>query len=250
VTDQPLDRALEAIDEADRIVAFTGAGVSTASGIPDFRGEDGLWTKFDPSDFRYERFLDDPAGFWELRAELTRELALDEADPNPCHTALANAYETGRLEAVVTQNIDGLHQEAGIPDDDVIEIHGSTRRTRCMDCDARAPIDGALDRIDEGQVPPICSDCGGVVKPDVILFGEQLPQGAFRRAEGLSRQADVMLVAGSSLSVWPAAGLPEKTLHAGGELVIVNGDETKADRHALAAIRGRVEVIVPQLFDL
>jgi NAD-dependent deacetylase len=243
-------RARSAIQDADSVVAFTGAGVSTASGIPSFRGEGGIWTKFDPDDFRYERFLDDPEGFWELRAELTRELALDEAEPNACHNALADAYEAGRLAAVVTQNIDGLHQAAGVPDEDVVEIHGSTRRTRCIDCSATAPIEDALTRIDEGEVPPTCPACGGVVKPDVVLFGERLPQQAFRRAERLTGEADVMLVAGSSLTVWPAAGLPERTLADGGELVVVNTEATKVDAKARAAIRGPVEDAVPQLFDV
>jgi NAD-dependent deacetylase len=242
-----LDRARGLLTDADSVLAFTGAGVSTASGIPSFRGEGGIWTRFDPEDFRYERFLDDPEGFWELRAELTRELALDEAEPNTCHTAMAEAYHEGRIEAVVTQNIDGLHQEAGVPDEDVIEIHGSTRRTRCVDCGATSPIAETMQRIDEGQLPPACPGCGGVVKPDVVLFGEQLPAEAFRRAERLAGEADVMLVAGSSLTVWPAAGLPERTLAGGGELGGVNTEPTKADDRARAAIRGRVEAVVPRL---
>jgi NAD-dependent deacetylase len=245
--DVAVAEARSAIADAEVVVAFTGAGVSTASGIPSFSGEGGIWTTFDPEDFRYERFVDDPAGFWKLRAELTRELALDEAEPNACHRALAEAYDRGELAAVVTQNIDGLHQQAGVPDEDVVEIHGSTRRTRCVDCGGRAPIDEALARIDEGQLPPECGECGGVVKPDVVLFGEQLPAEAFQRAQQLAREADVMLVAGSSLTVWPAAGLPERTLASGGELVVVNTEATKADGRALAALRGRVETVVPRL---
>lgn len=242
-----LETARDLLDAAGSIVAFTGAGVSTASGIPDFRGEDGLWTKFDPSEFRYERFLDDPSGFWELRAKLTRELALDEAEPNPCHTAMAEAYQDGRMPAVITQNIDGLHQAAGVANEDVVEVHGSTRRTRCVDCSATRPIDEALDAIDAGDLPPRCPACEGVVKPDVVLFGEQLPQGAFQRAQRLAREADAMLVAGSSLSVWPAAGLPQQTVEAGGALVIVNGDPTQLDRHADAVVHGRVEHVVPEI---
>lgn len=245
--DADIERARDLIQAADRLVAFTGAGVSTASGIPDFRGDDGLWTRFDPSEFRYERFLEDPERFWELRAKLTRELALDEAEPNPCHTAMANAYDAGALEAVITQNIDGLHQAAGVPNDDVIEVHGSTRRTRCVDCDDKRPIEQALDKIDAGALPPTCDACQGVLKPDVVLFGEMLPQRAFRRAERLCSEADVMLVAGSSLSVWPAAGLPQRTLQHGGDVVIVNGDPTKLDREAAVSIRGRVEEVVPEI---
>lgn len=236
------------IEQASDVVAFTGAGVSTASGIPDFRGEGGLWETFDPSDFRYERFLEDPAGFWRLRAKLTRALALDEAAPNACHRALARAYHVGDLEAVITQNIDGLHQEAGVGEEDVVEVHGSTRRTRCIACGAKAPIDQALEAVDAGELPPSCRSCGGVVKPDVVLFGEQLPTEAFERARSLCRGAEVLLVAGSSLTVYPAAGLPEATLSSGGDVVIVNGDATGLDDRASVVVRGRVESVVPALF--
>jgi len=249
VPDDAHESARAALAAADELVAFTGAGVSTASGLPDFRGDDGLWTEFDPQDFRYERFLDDPEGFWELRAELTRALNLDEAEPNACHEALAEAYRHGHLEAVVTQNIDGLHQQAGVPDEDVIEVHGSTRRTRCLDCDARAPIEDALAAVDDGDLPPACHACGGVVKPDVVLFGEQLPREAFGRAQRLCERADAVLVAGSSLTVWPAAGLPERTLQTGGDVVVVNLDDTKLDARADAVVRAPVEEAVPALLD-
>lgn len=245
-----VDAARALVQEASRVVAFTGAGVSTASGIPDFRGEGGLWETFDPADFRYERFLEDPEGFWRLRAKLTRALALDEASPNACHVALARAYEAGALEAVVTQNIDGLHQEAGVPGRDVVEVHGSTRRTRCISCGERAPIGEALDAVDAGDLPPACTGCGGVLKPDVVLFGEKLPSKAFERAQALSREAGALLVAGSSLSVYPAAGLPEVTLSSGGDVVVVNTEATGLDDRASVVLRGRVESVVPALFDV
>ncbi len=241
------EHARRIVHEAGSWVAFTGAGVSTASGIPDFRSEGGLWDRFDPSEFRYERFLRDPAGFWELRAELTRALELDEAEPNACHEALAGAYGRGSLEAVVTQNIDGLHQASGIPDEDVLEVHGSTRRTRCVECGVHAAIGEALEAIEAGQVPPSCNACGGVVKPDVVLFGEPLPERVFERAEALMRRADAVLVAGSSLTVWPAAGLPELALREGARVVVVNGDKTGLDDRASVVLRGRVEEVVPAL---
>lgn len=242
-----LESARALVREAETLVAFTGAGVSTASGIPDFRSEGGLWDTFDPSDFRYARFLSDPAGFWELRAQLTRALKLDEVEPNPCHIAMAEAYAEQRLEAVITQNIDGLHQLAGVPDEDVVEVHGTTRHTRCIACGQREGIQDALERIDQGELPPTCHACGGAVKPDVILFGEAMPEKAFGRARALARAADVMLVAGSSLTVWPAAGLPEMTLEAGADVVIVNAEATPLDDRASAVLRGRVEELVPRL---
>ncbi len=242
-----VEEARALVEEAKSVVAFTGAGVSTASGIPDFRGEGGLWERFDPSDFRYERFLEDPAGFWELRAVLTRSLGLEDARPNACHQALAQACKEGVVEAVVTQNIDGLHQEAGVSGEDVVEVHGSTRRTRCMGCGERWPIEEALEAVDAGRVPPSCGGCGGVLKPDVVLFGERLPKDVFDRAQALARGSDVMLVAGSSLSVYPAAGLPEITLSQGGDVVIVNGEATGLDARASVVLRGRVETVVPEL---
>ncbi len=249
MADEALESARELVREAQTPVAFTGAGVSTASGIPDFRSEGGLWDTFDPSDFRYERFLSDPAGFWELRAQLTRALKLDEVEPNACHTAMAEAYADQRLAAVITQNIDGLHQLAGVPDEHVVEVHGTTRHTRCIECGQREEIQAALERIEQGELPPTCQACGGVVKPDVILFGEAMPEKAFSRAQALARAADVMLVAGSSLTVWPAAGLPESTLEAGGAVIIVNQEATPLDDRATAVLRGRVEQVIPAVLD-
>lgn len=241
--------ARELVRAAQRVVAFTGAGASTASGVPDFRSEGGLWDRFDPAEFRYERFLRDPEGFWELRAEMTRALELDAAEPNACHDALASAYRDGSLVAVVTQNIDGLHQQAGVLEEDVVEVHGSTRRARCVDCGDGSPIGEALESVEGGDLPPSCSACGGVLKPDVVLFGEPLPQQAFRRAQRLCSGADVTVVAGSSLTVWPAAGLPELTIEEGGEVVVVNGAETSLDDRASSVLRGRVEEIVPALLE-
>lgn len=242
----PLDAARQALDEADRIVAFTGAGVSTASGIPDFRGPGGLWTSFDPSEFDLERFEADPARFWTLRRELTRALRLDQAKPNPAHHAIAAAVAGERMAAVITQNIDGLHQAAGVPDERVFELHGTTRHARCMACAGRMPIEDAVAQVDAGTVPPRCPACRGVVKPDVVLFGELLPMDVFGAAEDHARRADVMLVAGSSLGVWPAAGLPHLTRECGGRLVIVNGAATPLDGDAVV-LRGRVEELVPAL---
>ncbi len=243
-----IERASALLQEARTIVGFTGAGVSTASGIPDFRGSDGLWTRFDPEEFTYDRFQRDPAGFWEKRSKLTRALNLEETEPNPCHQAMARAVDADRMGAVITQNIDGLHQAAGVPDDKVLEIHGSTRQARCIGCGDWEPIETVVGRAEEGQLPPDCQRCGDVLKPDVVLFGEVLPQAVFQEAQRWADRADVMLVAGSSLQVYPAAGLPQRTLAAGGQVVIVNGDPTPLDPQAEVVVRGRVEQVVPELF--
>lgn len=244
---QAIEQARQLLQDASVAVGFTGAGVSTASGIPDFRGPGGLWTRFDPEEFTYERFQRDPAGFWEKRSKLTRALNLDEVEPNPCHRAMAQAVEADRLGTVITQNIDGLHQAAGVPDDKVLEIHGSTRQARCVGCGDREPIDTVVDRAEDGQLPPNCQSCGDVLKPDVVLFGEVLPQTVFQEAQRWADRADVMLVAGSSLQVYPAAGLPQRTLAGGGKVVIVNGDRTPLDGQAHVVVRGRVEKAVPRI---
>ncbi|MDX1611549.1 MAG: NAD-dependent deacylase [Candidatus Thermoplasmatota archaeon] len=245
--EEAIARGRELLEQAEHVVGFTGAGVSTASGIPDFRSEGGLWDTFDVREFTFQRFQRDPAGFWELRAELTRALKLDEVAPNPCHVAMAEAVQADAMQAVITQNIDGLHQLAGVPQDKVLEVHGTTRRTRCIKCRATQPIEDALAAVDAGTLPPSCSACGGVVKPDVVLFGEMLPADVLDRARRLARQAEVMLVAGSSLTVHPAAGLPEATLLEGGDLIIVNQDPTPLDGRASVVLRGRVEDAVPRL---
>ncbi len=244
---EEIERARALLDGAQRIVGFTGAGVSTASGIPDFRGPDGLWTTFDPEEFTYDRFQRDPAGFWEKRSKLTRALNLEETEPNPCHQAMARAVQEDRMGAIITQNIDGLHQAAGTPDEKVLEIHGSTRQARCVGCGDREPIGPVVERAEGGQLPPSCQACGDVLKPDVVLFGEILPQAVFQEAERRAEGADVMLVAGSSLRVYPAAGLPQRTLAGGGAVVIVNNDPTPLDGQAEVVIRGRVEDVVPRL---
>lgn len=235
------------IAEADQLVAFTGAGISTASGIPDFRSPGGLWSQFDPEDFHYDRFLADPKRFWTLRAKLTRALKLDEARPNAAHQAMGTAVQEGRLAAIITQNIDGLHQAGGAPDEKVIEVHGTTRHARCIKCGTRMPIAEALEQIDDGELPPYCKACMGVVKPDVVLFGEVLPFHALQRAQELAIACDVMLVVGSSLSVWPAAEVPHLVLEHGGQLVLVNDSATHVDDRAAFVLRGRVEEVVPDL---
>ena len=212
-------------------VVLTGAGASTESGIPDFRSADGIWADVDPYEVAsIDAFRLDPARVWEFYAR--RLAVLDDAQPNAGHLALAELERRGLVEAVVTQNVDGLHAPPGRSD--VIEVHGSIARARCLACDT------VVGRGDVTQLLPLprCPACGAVLKPDVVMFGELLPAAAFDRATELARAAALLLVVGSSLEVWPVAGLPEETLAGGGRLAVVNRDPTPYDHRAAVTARG------------
>jgi NAD-dependent deacetylase len=210
-------------------IALTGAGVSTESGIPDFRSPTGIWSEFDPLEYgSLGAFRRDPAKVWRFYAP--RFSMLVDAEPNPAHLALAELERRGLLRAVVTQNIDLLHERAGSRD--VVEVHGSIRTSTCPRCRAVYPLDDVLPLLEAGDGAPRCGACGDVLKPDVVFFGELLPEAAIDRAFALAAEAALLLVVGSSLEVHPVAGLPEETLRAGGELAIVNRGATPYDRRA------------------
>ena len=244
---QELSSAAEIVRNADSVVTMTGAGVSTASGIPDFRSEDGLWNRYDPDDFHISRFRADPEGFWRDRVEMVEDLFGGGIEPNGAHEALAELEAAGHLDTLVTQNIDGLHQAAG--SEDPIEIHGNGQRTVCTDCDSRFDLDPVMTRVKDGETPPTCAHCGGVLKPDVILFGEQLPEDELRRAQAASRNADVFLAIGSSLTVEPAASLPRRALDRGGSLLVVNLDRTELSDRATYDFRADVTELLPALVE-
>jgi NAD-dependent deacetylase len=226
---------------------LTGAGVSAESGIPTFRGDGGLWTKFDPIKVAsIEYFMADPTAYWKVSKDRGR-LAL-AARPNPGHDALAALEAAGHLAAVVTQNTDGLHQESGSRN--VIEVHGSGRTVQCLDCGNREPRSEVQARL-EVQMPPRCKVCGGVfLKPTVVLFGEAMPQAAIQEAFALARQADVMLVVGTSLVVYPAADIPLVAVRAGAKLVVVNAEPTPFDELAEVVIRGKSGEVLPEIVEL
>ena len=198
-----LEEAARRIATSKHCVALTGAGISTESGIPDFRGPKGLWRKYDPEDFTLRSFLSNPAKYWRLHLEIFA--GLDRAKPNPAHFALAELERLGKLKCVITQNVDGLHQKAGSRH--VVELHGNLGKARCLSCGREYPMGEVEGRVAGGENPPKCS-CGGLLKPTVVFFEEPLPFEAFRKAEEEALKCDLMLVVGTSAVVYPAAELP------------------------------------------
>ena len=241
-TQAALAEAAALLRRARTGIAFTGAGVSVESGIPHFRGAGGLWTKFDPYKVAHiDTFRKDPAQYWTYSLNHRRT----DAAPNPAHRALVELERQGNLRAVVTQNTDGLHQQAG--SGRVIELHGSSHEVVCLDCEARLPRDQA-DRMNREHCPPSCPACGGrFLKPTVVLFGEALPVGPLRDAQALAMAADVVLVVGSSLQVYPAAGIPRLAREHGAELCIVNAEPTPFDHLAAVVLHGKAGEILPQV---
>jgi len=217
------ERLAELIRSRQPCVVLTGAGVSTESGIPDFRSPTGIWAQADPMEYASIRaFRDDPEKVWSFYA--LRIEMLTGAEPNPAHHALAELERRGFVQAIVTQNIDLLHTRAGSRD--VVEVHGSIRTASCLACGHREPLEESLLPV------PRCPECGAVLKPDVVFFGEVLPAEAIDRAYALAREAALMLVVGSALEVFPVAELPLETLRAGGSLAIVNRGPTALDDRA------------------
>ena len=242
--DTGIERAAHLLSNALHGLALTGAGISAESGIPTFRGEGGLWRKYDPVKVAsIDYFMADPGAYWSVSRERGR-VAL-EAKPNPGHRALASLEAAGRLTAVVTQNTDGLHQDSGTRD--VIELHGSGRAVICLDCGRREPRADVQARL-EVEMPPRCRSCGGGrLKPTVVLFGEPLPQPEMARAFELARLADVMLVVGTSLVVYPAADIPLAAVRGGAKLIVVNAEPTPFDGIADVVIHGRAAEVLPGL---
>lgn len=226
--DEQLNTLRQWLTESRRIAVFTGAGISTESGIPDFRSSGGLWDRFKAIDFQ-EYVTSEQARrlFWQTKLAMDEEFT--SAEPNRGHRAVAELVRRGQCHAVITQNVDGLHQAAGADSDTVIELHGNNTYATCLSCDKRfelAPIKAAF-RVD-GTLPA-CDDCGGLVKTATISFGQAMPEQAMAQAEAATFSADLFLVLGSSLVVYPAAGFPRMALETGARLVIINRDPTDLD---------------------
>ena len=242
--------ATDAVRSAERIVVLTGAGISTDSGIPDFRGPNGLWTKNPAAekaaDIRF--YLGDPevrVAAWQNRLNTPAWTA----EPNRGHGAIVELERRGQLHAVVTQNIDGLHQKAGNDPDTVIEVHGTVWFTRCWECADRRPMAESLDRVRAGEADPPCLACGGILKSDTISFGQALVPEVIERAMTVSDECDVILAVGSTLSVFPAANCVPRAKAGGARVIIVNGAETAMDRYADWLLVGQIGEILPALVD-
>jgi len=245
--DEDLRRARELVQNAQRICALTGAGISVDSGIPDFRSEGGLWKRYDPLEYAtYESFLNDPSKFWTMGRELARVIL--DAKPNAAHYALAELEKRGKLIGVITQNIDNLHQAAGSKR--VIELHGNYLRAYCMSCGKVYVGEAVHRRVATGEIPPRCDECKGVLKSESILFGEPLPEKAMSEAIELCRQTDLMLVVGTSLAVYPAAYLPQLAKDSGAKVIIINLHGENRDDVADIVLKGRASIILPKLVDL
>jgi NAD-dependent deacetylase len=244
----PIDKVRSWIVNAERVVALTGAGISTDSGIPDFRGPQGVWTK-NPlaekmSDIRY--YVADP----EVR-KLSWQSRLASpawtARPNTGHLALAALEKRGKLHALITQNIDGLHQRAGIPTEKVIEVHGTLQYAMCLSCNWRDDMQLVLARVRAGEADPECTECGGILKSDTISFGQALVPEVIDRAMQVAREADVLLAVGSTLQVYPVAGAVPLAKQAGAKLVILNAQATQFDGIADAVLNTSIGEALPFL---
>src|SRR5262245_43913558 len=243
-----LERVAEWIEGAGRITVLTGAGISTDSGIPDFRGPQGVWTKNPAAEkaATLQHYLGDPdarRAAWRTRLDSRAW----EARPNAGHAAIVDLERQGTLHAVVTQNVDGLHQRAGTDPDLVIEVHGTMWWTRCLSCDDRRPMAEALARVRGGEEDPPCLVCGGIIKSDTISFGQALVPGGFALACEVRAECDVRLAVGSTLSVYPVAGCVPRAKAEGARVVIVNAGPTEMDLIADAVLYGQIGEILPAL---
>jgi NAD-dependent deacetylase len=237
---ESVERLSALVRGARRIVVFTGAGISTESGIPDFRGPGGVWTKYDPGEFHIDKFLASPESrrrYWMRVTEFYKEIV--KAMPNAAHYAVAQLERMGKLGAVITQNVDGLHQLAGCAPENVVEVHGSHRFVSCLKCGHSHPRARFQEWVTpEGQAPD-CEKCGGLMKPATISFGQMLKPEVLERASEEAQNCDLFLAVGSSLVVYPAAGLPLLAVRNGAALAIVNNEETPHDEYARVVVHAQ-----------
>ncbi|MEZ5218597.1 MAG: Sir2 family NAD-dependent protein deacetylase [Ilumatobacteraceae bacterium] len=243
-------RARALVSSATRITVLTGAGISTDSGIPDFRGPQGVWTKNPEAEklATLQHYLADPEvrrRAWQNRLHSTHWAA----EPNHGHRTLVALESSGRMLGLVTQNVDGLHQLAGSDPERVVEVHGTMRYSRCWDCGDRLPMAEVLVRVREGEADPPCRECGGILKSDTISFGQSLVPEVIDQAMFLADTCDLLLAVGTSLQVYPVANMVPRARSVGAAIVIVNGEATKMDRFADVVLRGPIAELLPRLVE-
>ncbi len=247
--EQQLQDAAELLQQAERIVALTGAGISTESGIPDFRSPGSIWQQQPP--VSYHAFISKPEArqqYWQTRRNLSGQVAT--ARPNAAHLALAELERKQRLLGIITQNFDGLHHDAGNNAERIVELHGTSRAAACTLCGRRSSIKELQQRIDTGEIDPTCPDCGGFLKAATILFGQRVPEAELTRAREYSITCDLLLVVGSSLKVTPAARLPRLALQNNVPLIIINLQPTPLDEYADVVINEKAGAVLPPLVAL
>ena len=243
-----INAAADMVVQSQRIVVFTGAGISTESGIPDFRSPGGIWDRFDANEFTYQKFLSSPANremYWDFSKSVWPPIS--QAEPNAGHYAIAELHQMGKLDCVITQNIDFLHQKSGVPEDKVIELHGTLKGVTCLECDQKYPREQIQSRLDSGEKVPRCDSCGGILKPTTVMFGQPMPEWETNEAGTRSAKCDLFLVAGSSLVVYPAAQMPVIAKHGGAKLVIINLMPTPHDHYADVVINEKTGQALSQI---
>ena len=238
------------IMNAKKMVVFTGAGLSTESGIPDFRSPGGVWDRYDPEDFYFQRFISSEASrvkYWQMATEMYE--SMKQAQPNLAHLAIAEMERLGKLDCVITQNIDGLHFKAGNSEEKVIQLHGTAMHVSCLSCKKRFDRDKIQERVKKGEKAPRCDDCGGPLKPATISFGQSMPERETEEAYHRSSLSDLFIVIGSSLVVQPAASMPLMAKRNGAKLVIINRDPTPYDNMADIVIHGQAGPVMASILE-
>ena len=245
-----IDAVSDIVLQSKKIVVFTGAGISTESGIPDFRSPGGIWDRYDPNELTYQKFLSSQASretYWERQKLLWPIIAA--ARPNAGHLAIAELYKMGKLDCVITQDGDSLHQKSGVPEEMVIELHGTWTRALCLGCGRKYPSEEVQVRLEAGEKVPTCEACGAIMKPDVIQFGQAMPEKETSEAQRRAANCDLLMAIGSSLVVYPAAQMPLIAKENGAKLVIVNLMPTPHDQYADVVINEKIGEALPQIIE-
>lgn len=245
-----IDSVSDMIVQSKKLVVFTGAGISTESGVSDFRSPGGIWSRFDPGELNFQSFMASEAGrekYWEFSKSLWPTIV--DAKPNPGHYAIAELHRLGKLDCVITQNIDNLHQKSGVPEEKVIELHGTLKWVTCLECGQRYPREEIQARLDSGIKVPRCDSCSGIMKPATVAFGQPMPERETREAEARAAACDLFLVAGSSLVVYPAAQMPLIAKEHSAKLIIINLMPTPHDRYADIVIHEKTGPVLSQIVD-